>query len=212
MLELKNLSYKYNNQEILKNINYTFEKGKIYSIVGESGVGKTTFLSLISGLEFLQQGEIFYKNKIITNIEKFRREISYIFQSFNLIPYLSAMANVQLALDIHKKTLNRYAVEDIFKELGIKGDSLVKKCSNLSGGQQQRVAIARAVALEEDLIIGDEPTGNLDKYNAKIVLDVLKNLRDKGKCVIIVTHDRNLANTTDVILTLKKGELVVLKE
>lgn len=208
MLEIKDLSYRYKEQEILKNVSYIFETGKIYAIVGESGVGKSTFLSLISGLEFLQQGEIYYKDKKITNYPEYRRSISYIFQAFNLISYLSAVDNIKIALEIHRKKVSLPAINYTLKELGIQEKNTLKKCTELSGGQQQRVAIARAIALGANLVIADEPTGNLDKRNAKQVMSLFKKLSNEGKCIIVVTHDRTLAAEADVVLTLEDGALV----
>jgi putative ABC transport system ATP-binding protein len=210
MLEVKKLSYKYNDQEILKDINYTFEKNKIYSIIGKSGVGKSTFLSLISGLEFSQQGELFYNQKKVTHYASYRRNISYIFQSFNLVSYLSTVENLKLAIAIHNKTSNIESVETILGQLGIRGENLTKRCSELSGGQQQRVAIARAVALDTELIIADEPTGNLDRDNAKQVMRLFQRLKESGKCVVIVTHDTSLEKHSDVVLTLEKGQLLTI--
>ncbi|WP_408868863.1 ABC transporter ATP-binding protein [Brochothrix campestris] len=212
MLEIKKISHHYHEQQVLNQISFTFEAGKIYAIVGESGVGKSTFLSVISGLDFLQTGEIWYQTKKVTNFDCYRRQIGYVFQAFNLVPYLSAVENVRLALDIHAKVKTIAQIKEILKSVGIVGQTLEKKCADLSGGQQQRVAIARAVALDEKLIIADEPTGNLDKNNAKHVLEIFEHLKLEGKCIIMVTHDRQLANQTDIVLTLKAGELVVLKD
>lgn len=208
MLEVKGISFKYNDQLVLDDISYKFEKGKIYSIVGESGVGKSTFLSVISGLEFSQKGEIFYKNKKVIDFQSYRSEIGYVFQSFNLIPYLSAFDNVRLGAEIHGKKLNSQDIKKNLVNLGITGENLFKKSTELSGGQQQRVAIARAITLDEELIIADEPTGNLDKTNGQQVLNMFKYLKDEDKCIIMVTHDRNLAKKTDVQLTLFNGKLI----
>ncbi|MBM7689825.1 hypothetical protein BCR24_13115 [Enterococcus ureilyticus] len=212
MLEVKNLSYRYNDQTILKNINYSFEKGKIYSIVGVSGVGKSTFLSLISGLEFLQEGQVFYNQNEVSNYVKYRKSISYIFQSFNLVSYLSAIDNIKLGLAIHQikdRSVHPF-IQSILNQLDIKGENQTKKSAQLSGGQQQRVSIARAVALDSDLIIADEPTGNLDRGNAKEVMNLFKQLKEKEKCIIVVTHDPIIEQQSDVVLTIKEGQLFKL--
>lgn len=210
MLKIKNLSHNYNDQTILKNINYSFEKGKIYSIVGVSGVGKSTFLSLISGLEFIQNGQVFYNQKEVRNYAKYRQAISYIFQEFNLVSYLSAIDNIKLGLSIHRKKDRSVLpfIQTILNQLDIKEENQTKKSSQLSGGQQQRVSIARAIALDTELIIADEPTGNLDRGNAKKVMNLFKHLKEKEKCIIVVTHDPIIEKQSDVVLTIKKGQLL----
>ena len=210
MLEVKNLSYHYNDQVVLKDVNYSFQPGKIYAIVGVSGVGKSTFLSLISGLEFLQEGQVYYKNQEVKDYVKYRRAISYIFQSFNLVAYLSAIDNIKLALAIHKKKkqMNTSFIQSILNQLGIKGENQSKKSTKLSGGQQQRVSIARAIALDTELIIADEPTGNLDRGNAKEVVNLFKDLKEKNKCIIVVTHDPIIEQNSDIVLTITEGKLL----
>ncbi|EUJ40568.1 ABC transporter [Brochothrix campestris FSL F6-1037] len=173
---------------------------------------KARFYPLYQDWIFYKQVKFGIKQKKVTNFDCYRRQIGYVFQAFNLVPYLSAVENVRLALDIHAKVKTIAQIKEILKSVGIVGQTLEKKCADLSGGQQQRVAIARAVALDEKLIIADEPTGNLDKNNAKHVLEIFEHLKLEGKCIIMVTHDRQLANQTDIVLTLKAGELVVLKD
>lgn len=211
MLEVKNISYSYQNVSVLENISYTFKKGTIYSIIGASGVGKSTFLALISGLEFLQHGEVHFKGEIIRDVVKYRQKIAYIFQALNLIPYLSPIENICVATDIHKKKNNASAAIYL-NLLGIEGELQTKKCHQLSGGQQQRVAIARSLALDTDLIIADEPTGSLDKGNSQNIMKAFEKLRDEGKCVIIVTHDHAFAESADEVLTLDQGQLKKLTE
>lgn len=206
MLKVTNISYSYQNEAVLKGINQTFEAGKIYTILGKSGVGKSTFLSLISGLEFLQEGEIEFKGETVANLAHYRRNISYIFQSLNLVQYLTPIENITIATDIHKVVLSESPSEYLNK-LGICGDIQQKKCHQLSGGQQQRVAIARALALDADLIIADEPTGSLDTVNSKNVMRIFKEFRDQGKCIIIVSHDHFFEKTSDVAFTINDGEL-----
>lgn len=208
MLKLKNISYSYNNQEILNDVNYEFCSGKIYSIIGESGIGKSTLLSVISGLEFIQKGNIYLDEKEVKNFEKYRRKISYIFQSYNLISYLTPIENIKIASDIHKKKIDEVKLLSSLDRLGIKGINLEKPCSNLSGGQQQRVAIARALTLDTDIIIADEPTGNLDNKNSENVMKIFQSLKKDNKCIIMVTHDESLNKNADKVLTIKNNKLI----
>lgn len=210
MLKLKNISYSYNNQEILRDVNYEFNSGKIYSIIGESGIGKSTLLSVISGLEFKQEGDIFLNGKEIRNFEKYRKKISYVFQAYNLISYLNPIENIKIAADIHKKKLDHSMLLSSLSCLGLQGSNLEKPCSNLSGGQQQRVAIARALALDTKIIIADEPTGNLDHGNSENVMSIFESLKKEDKCIIMVTHDESLNKKADVVLTIKNKKLVEL--
>lgn len=208
MLKLKDISYSYNSQEILKNVDYEFDSGKIYSIIGESGIGKSTLLSVISGLEFIQKGSIFLNEGEVKNFEKYRKKISYVFQSYNLISYLTPTENIKIALDIHKKKVDPVKLMSSLDRLGINGVNLKKPCSNLSGGQQQRVAIARALTLDTDIIIADEPTGNLDHKNSENVMNIFESLKNNNKCVIMVTHDESLNRNADVVLTIKNKKLI----
>lgn len=208
MLKLKDISYSYNSQEILKNVNYEFDSGKIYSIIGESGIGKSTLLSVISGLEFIQKGSIFLNEGEVKNFEKYRKKISYVFQSYNLISYLTPTENIKIALDIHKKKVDPVKLMSSLDRLGINGVNLKKPCSNLSGGQQQRVAIARALTLDTDIIIADEPTGNLDHKNSENVMNIFESLKNNNKCIIMVTHDESLNRNADVVLTIKNKKLI----
>lgn len=208
MLKVKNISYSYNNQEILNNVDYEFNSGKIYSIIGESGIGKSTLLSIISGLEFKQDGNLFLNGKEIKNFEKYRKKVSYVFQSYNLIPYLSPIENIKIAADIHKKKLDHSNLLSSLSCLGLEEVQLEKACSDLSGGQQQRVAIARALALDTKIIIADEPTGNLDHGNSENVMSIFESLKKKDKCIIMVTHDESLNKKADVVLTIKNKKLV----
>ncbi|MEC5317149.1 ATP-binding cassette domain-containing protein [Enterococcus casseliflavus] len=206
MLEVRNLSFSYQNELILENITQEFHSGMIHTILGQSGVGKSTFLSLISGLEFLQDGNIYFEDEEISNLVNYRKKISYIFQNFNLIPFSSPIDNLKIALEIHKVT-NSHSPNTYLDRLGIVGELQSKKCSQLSGGQQQRVAIARALALNSNLIIADEPTGSLDLENSKNVMSILKNLRDQGKCIIIVSHDLSFKEISDNVYTIEERKL-----
>ncbi len=211
-LEVKKLKYSYldgNKQNhVLKGVDLEFKSGNMYAIVGESGSGKTTLISLLSGLEALQEGDIVYNDESIKKITtaKFRlKYVNIVFQSYNLINYMTARENVLVSIDfagINKSSNYAYEVLDsvgIDKE---KADRLVLK---LSGGEQQRVAVARALASEVPIIVADEPTGNLDEDTEKKVMDLFKQMARDGKIVIIVTHSKNVAAYADKVYKMKKG-------
>lgn len=198
---------------ILKDACYDFEKGKTYAIVGSSGSGKTISLVLAGGLDKPKEGKILYKNEDISKIglTKYRRNhVSIVFQSYNLITYMNAIQNVESAMRIshikipHKKD---YALK-LLEELGLSEDESRRDIRKLSGGQQQRVAIARAMAKDVDLILCDEPTGNLDEETSKGIIQTFIDLaHEKNKCVIIVTHSKEFASCLDVQLRIHQGKL-----
>lgn len=210
ILELKDLTYSYPNAEyvnledkILSSVNYEFEEGKFYAIVGKSGTGKSTLLSLLAGLDEPKKGDIFFKEHSLEDIgysDYRKNNISIVFQNYNLIDYLTPMENVRL--------VNRDAKEDILYELGLEDSQINRNINMLSGGQQQRVAIARALASDTPVILADEPTGNLDENTSAEIVDIFKKLaKEKNKCVIVVTHSNELANSADVILELKNKKI-----
>ncbi|MGH4124074.1 MAG: ABC transporter ATP-binding protein [Clostridium sp.] len=218
ILEFKNVSYHYQDGSkkatILKQIDFKFEKGSFYTILGSSGSGKTTFLALASGLDTSKAGEILYEKKNITNIglTNYRNKyIGIVFQSYNLIPYMSALQNVLTAMEITKIKIEnkKQKAYDLLEKMGLTKDEARRNVLKLSGGQQQRVAIARALSSEGDLIIADEPTGNLDADIASDIVNIFKSLAHKeNKCVIVVTHSSEVASQSDIILRLKGGVLV----
>lgn len=210
ILELKDLTYSYLNAEyvnledkILSSVNYEFEEGKFYAIVGKSGTGKSTLLSLLAGLDEPKKGDVFFKEHSLEDIgysDYRKNNISIVFQNYNLIDYLTPMENVRL--------VNKDAKEDILYELGLEDSQINRNINMLSGGQQQRVAIARALASDTPVILADEPTGNLDENTSAEIVDIFKKLaKEKNKCVIVVTHSNELANSADVILELKNKKL-----
>lgn len=168
-LRTHNIGYCYTNNPddyLFKNVNLTFEKGKVYSILGQSGIGKTTFLSLLAGLDSPKAGKIYLEDNDInksglTNYHK--HSVSTIFQAYNLMTYITTRQKVQTALEISNKPVDNAKIEELFELVGIPKEMIDKPVLQLSGGQQQRVAIVRALATEHDLIIADEPTGNLDE-------------------------------------------------
>lgn len=218
LLTMKSVNYHYlqNNKKImiLLNADYTFEKGKMYTLLGPSGCGKTTTLALLSALEQPLSGEILYQDQNIKEIgiSRYRSDkIGIVFQSFNLINYMSAIQNVQMVMEITNNKIfskKRKALM-LLKKVGLNEDEAHRNVMKLSGGQQQRVAIARAIATEADIIFADEPTGNLDIDTAEEIINIFQKLaHDDGKCIIAVTHSSSFAQKADVILTLKRGQLV----
>ena len=205
ILEIKDVTYNYSNskEKILSSINQKFELGQFYAIIGKSGAGKSTLLSLLAGLDKPQKGKILFENE---NIEKKgysnhrKNNISLVFQNYNLIDYLTPMENVRL--------VNKKASQEILIELGLDESQINRNVMKLSGGQQQRVAIARALVSEAPIILADEPTGNLDNDTAGDIIKILKKLaKERNKCVIVVTHSKEVANAADIILELSNKKL-----
>lgn len=206
IMELKNVVYAYDGKKkVLKGINAQIEQGKMYAILGPSGCGKTTLLSLLGGLDSPTNGQILYQGEDIakTGLAAHRRNhVSFIFQSYNLIDYLTPIENVALT--------SKLPPMPILEQLGLSSEEAKRNVLKLSGGQQQRVAIARALASDAKVILADEPTGNLDEDTAAEITTILKDSAHKsGKCVVIVTHSNELAKEADVIFRLRKGELQV---
>ena len=205
ILEIKNVTYNYSNSSelVLSKVNQKFEIGKFYAIIGKSGAGKSTLLSLLAGLDKPGKGKILFKGN---DIEKDgysnhrKNNISLVFQNYNLIDYLTPLENVRL--------VNKNASETILFELGLDKSQINRNVMKLSGGQQQRVAIARALVSEAPIILADEPTGNLDVDTAGEIIEILKKLaKERNKCVIVVTHSKEVANSADIILELRDKKL-----
>ena len=212
-LRTNNIGYWYTNNPddyLFKDVNLTFEKGKVYSILGQSGSGKTTFLSLLAGLDSPKTGEIYLEDTDInkSGLTNYRKNsVSTIFQAYNLMTYMTARQNVQTALEISNRPVNNTRIEQLFELVGIPKEMIDKPVLQLSGGQQQRVAIVRALATEHDLIIADEPTGNLDEETTQDIVNIFKDIaHQQNKTVIIVTHETAVAQETDVIFELKKKQ------
>lgn len=212
-LRTHNIGYWYTNNPddyLFKDVNLTFEKGKIYSILGQSGSGKTTFLSLLAGLDSPKAGEIYLEDNDInkSGLTNYRKNsVSTIFQAYNLMTYMTARQNVQTALEISNKPVDNAKIEALFELVGIPKEMIDKPVLQLSGGQQQRVAIVRALATEHDLIIADEPTGNLDEETTQDIVNIFKDIAHKqNKTVIIVTHETAVAQETDITFELKKKQ------
>lgn len=214
VLKLENVGYKYKDSKddyVFSNINFEFEKGKMYAIKGKSGAGKTTLLSLICGLDKKYDGNIYYQNKNLKklDLDRYRNnDIGIVFQSYNLLVHMNAIENVVLSMDINginEKNKNKVALEYL-KQVGLDSNQAKRRVLKLSGGEQQRVAIARSLSYNPNVIIADEPTGNLDLETENDILKIFKDLaKNENKCIIIVTHSKNVSDQCDVVYELKKS-------
>ena len=207
VLEIQDLKYSYDNKKnVLNGINAQMELGKIYVILGASGCGKTTLLSLLGGLDRASKGKILFNGKDIAEkgLENHRRNhVSFIFQAYNLIDYMTPLENVKLT--------SKLPPEPILEKMGLTKEEMKRNVLQLSGGQQQRVAIARALASEAPIILADEPTGNLDEDTAMSIMRILEeSVHHLNKCAIIVTHSNEVAKRADVVFQLKRGTLQII--
>ncbi len=218
VLTMNNVSYKYDGttKTVLKNINMDFEKGRLYVIVGKSGAGKSTILSLISGLDTATGGSICYNGTDMSTIDRdeYRaKSIGVIFQGYNLLTNATALENIILSMNISgskEKNKRRFAL-DLLARVGIDEETAKRKVLKLSGGEQQRVGIARALSHNPDIIIADEPTGNLDSDTEENIMNILRELATiYEKCVIIVTHSKSVAAYADELIVLNQGKLASL--
>ena len=199
---------------VLKEINLDIHEGEFIAITGPSGSGKSTMMNIVGALDGPSWGKVLLKGKDLSelgesNLSLFRgKTIGFIFQSFNLIPTLTAIQNVMLPMemvDLPEKEAKERA-ELLLGMLGLK-DRLNHKPNELSGGQQQRVAIARSLANDPEIILADEPTGNLDSHTGKFVMDFLGKLNKEGKTIILITHDLNLARYARRVIHIKDGKI-----
>ncbi|MBQ8909002.1 MAG: ATP-binding cassette domain-containing protein [Clostridia bacterium] len=220
VLELKNVNkdYKLAGKEkfrALHNINLSFEKGELVSIMGESGSGKSTLMNLIGGLDSQYDGIINIDGKELKNFKEKqlddyrKKKIGFVFQSFNLIPHLSVLDNVTIGLTLSnvKESVKVQKATELLDKLGLKSQ-IKKKPTQLSGGQKQRVAIARALINDPDIILADEPTGALDSSTTVQILDILKEIADDGKLVIMVTHSEKVASISSRIVEIADGKII----
>ena len=217
MLKANNVEFEYQSKyqkvHALKGVSCTFEEGKFYAIVGHSGSGKTTLLSMLAGLGEPTAGEVIVGDETVKKVcsEKHRREnVSVIYQSFNLFPTLNLLENVTYPMGLMGKPMkeSKEKAKELLAAVGLDDVDPRKLPAMLSGGQQQRVAIARALASGAKIILADEPTGNLDSENGKLIVDLLRRLGDEqGYCVIVVTHDMEIASQADEVYRMKDGVL-----
>jgi putative ABC transport system ATP-binding protein len=221
MLKVKGLvkSFKSGDTVVkaVNEISLTVNDGVFATIIGKSGSGKSTLLSLLGALDKPSQGQIMVNDRDITKLSdrqliKYRRDqIGFVFQGYNLVPNLTAIENVMLPMEFSgvKKADRVSRAKELLKEVGLMDDKLDRKPSRLSGGEQQRVAIARALANKPNLILADEPTGNLDSATGKVIVDLLKNLaKSENTTILAVTHDNAIARQAEITFQLRDGKLV----
>lgn len=222
VLEFDNVSFGYSNGsrrvDILKNTSISFEKGIFYTILGPSGSGKTTALALAGALDVPQEGRVLFEGQDIRRIGLTRhrkKNVALIFQNYNLINYMTALENVIMAMDLsgsHKGERRQKAMK-LLNDLGLTEDEAKRHVLKLSGGQQQRVAIARALASDAEVILADEPTGNLDVDTAREIVAIFKELAHKyNKCVIVVSHSHEVAQESDITFRFEDSGLKRVSE
>lgn len=205
---------RYQTMEALKNVSCTFEQGKIYAIIGKSGSGKSTMLSLMAGLDLPKQGDVYFRGKSTRNLDldQYRREeVAMIYQNFRLFPLLTAVENVMYPMELHgvKPREAKARAQAHIRSVNLSDSEFNRFPSMLSGGEQQRVAIARALAMDTNLILADEPTGNLDSATAQTIIELLANLaHEQNYCVVVVTHDLEIVDMVDVTYQMRDGVLL----
>ena len=217
MIELKNIVKKYGKDvTALKGIDMSVKKGEFVSVIGKSGSGKSTLMNILGCLDTATEGEYYFCGENVcrlreSRIEEIRRErIGFIFQGFNLIPELDATENVMLPLKykgIGKRDRLKMA-EKALEAVGL-AERMNHKPSEMSGGQQQRTAIARAIAGNPEIILADEPTGNLDTDSGNQIMGIITDLKRQGRTIILITHDNNIAHCADRIICISDGKLIV---
>ncbi len=218
IITLESVKYTYSNlyqtMEALKNVSCSFEQGKIYAIIGKSGSGKSTMLSLMAGLDIPGSGDVYFRGQSTRNLDldRYRRnEVAMIYQSFRLFPLLTAVENVMYPMELHgiKPREAKTRAESYIRSVDLSDSEFNRFPSMLSGGEQQRIAIARALAMDTNLILADEPTGNLDTVTAKTIIELLADLaHDQNYCVVVVTHDLEIIDMVDITYQMRDGVLL----
>ena len=209
VLELSKVGYTYDGgSPVFADLNWTFEPNKLYGITGRSGAGKTTLLSLLAGLMTPTTGSIRFDGEDLASMDRYRyrsNHVGVVFQSYNLLPHLTAVENVELSMRASGKPIDRkrYQAFKILDRVGLGHELAKRRVLKLSGGEQQRVAIARALSYDPKLILADEPTGNLDYTTQSDIVDMLGELADEGKCVIVVTHSPDVVDCVDEVYKLQ---------
>ena len=209
IIELKNINKSYSNKYLFKNLDFSIKKGEMVAITGPSGVGKSTLLNIIGLIDKPDSGEVvicsnknpFDKEKV--KLKLFRNNIGYLFQNYALVDNYTVSKNLDIALEYVKNKNKKRLKEEALEKVGLL-DKLNNKIFELSGGEQQRVALARLMLKEKDIILADEPTGSLDEDNRDIILKLLKQLNDEEKTIVLVTHDKTVANMCNREINIKE--------
>lgn len=209
IIELKNINKSYSNKYLFKNLDFSIKKGEMVAITGPSGVGKSTLLNIIGLIDKPDSGEVvicsnknpFDKEKV--KLKLFRDNIGYLFQNYALVDNYTVSKNLDIALEYVKNKNKKRLKEEALEKVGLL-DKLNNKIFELSGGEQQRVALARLMLKEKDIILADEPTGSLDEDNRDIILKLLKQLNDEEKTIVLVTHDKTVANMCNREINIKE--------
>ncbi len=218
ILSLQSVRYSYSNKyqtvEALKDVNCSFEQGLMYAIIGKSGSGKSTMLSLMAGLDIPNEGDVLFRGKSTRtfDLDTYRRnDVAMIYQNFRLFPLLTALENVMYPMELHgvRPRDAKKRAEEYIKSVDLTDKVFNRFPSMLSGGEQQRIAIARALAMDTSLILADEPTGNLDSTTSRNIITLLARLaHEQGYCVVVVTHDMGMLEMMDVTFQMRDGILM----
>ncbi|MBP5159663.1 MAG: ABC transporter ATP-binding protein [Lachnospiraceae bacterium] len=215
MLRVENVSYRYEKTKdyVLKDVSAEFEKGRLYMITGKSGAGKSTFLSLLAGLDKVSGGKIYFKDRDLAelDLDSYRAgDIGVVFQSFNLLKNRSAVENILLSDRISgKKDSSEARALELLERLGIPEKTARRYVAHISGGEQQRVSIARAISHDPEIVMADEPTGNLDEDNSREIMQIFKDLAHKeGKCVIVISHSEKMKDYADEVIRVEGKKVV----
>lgn len=212
MITIKNLTKKFGDDVLFDKLNIHIEKGEMVALCGESGCGKTTLLNIIGLLDNDYSGELIVRDEIVRNSKSeyisklIRNNIAYLFQNYALIDDKSIFYNLNLAFfEKISKSERERRMKQVMDSVGL-SKNLNMSVYKLSGGEQQRLSIARALLLNRDIYLCDEPTGNLDKHNSDLVIDLLGAINRQGKTIVIVTHDQYIANRCSKIISLSRSE------
>jgi putative ABC transport system ATP-binding protein len=218
LLEIKDVSFsyrtKYQTNKVIKNVTCEFDAGKVYAIVGKSGSGKSTMLSLMGGLDVPDEGAVLFKRQPTSKMDlsKYRLEsAAMIYQSFRLLPLLTVSENITLPMELRgfRGQPAREKAKELVSRVALPESVLDRFPSMLSGGEQQRVAIARSLSMDTNLLLADEPTGNLDEDNSQNIIDILVTIAHRyGYCVVIASHDLAILPKMDVVYHMKSGKLI----
>lgn len=220
VLTLSNVVYRYegSRKNVLNGVDASFEAGKVYTIVGRSGSGKSTLLSLIAGLDVCTEGQILHCEQDLRKLDRdeYRAKgIGVVFQGSNLLTNATAIENIVLSMNISgsREADKKAFAYALLERVGVDRETADRKILKLSGGEQQRVGIARAISHNPDIVIADEPTGNLDSATEEEILEIFTSLaHSEGKCVIIVTHSRKVTAVADVVYGMNEGRMLQMRQ